>query len=384
MSVLIAGAGPAGLMAADVLSRASIPVIIWEKRPAAGRKLLIAGSSGLNISYDTNAFPDFYSTRSDRMAKIFHEFGREQWFQFIEDLGLKTFLGTSRRYFLEGFTAAPLIKAWIDRLKDQGVQFSFNQQIENLEDGWLAKNTQGEATVSKAVCFAVGGGSYESDMPPTWQKIFRSHGVEVSDFEPSNVGFETDWKPEFIGEAEGKPLKNITLITARGSKRGELMVTRYGLEGPPIYYMGAVGEAWLDLKPELSLDEIRERLKSGKENLAPLRRIKKYLAISEAAQALLFHYSSEKEKSDLNTLVEKIKWFPIELKRPRPLAEAISSKNGLCFDELDEKLMVKKMPGVFCAGEMIDWDAPTGGFLLQASVSTGFVAGKGILKYLKG
>ena len=204
------------------------------------------------------------------------------------------------------------------------------------------------------------------------------------DFKSSNAGFEVDWPEGFLKEAEGQPLKNIILTSPLGTRKGELVVTNYGLEGTPIYAIGKSGKIFLDLKPDFTVSEIASKLGSKtKENLSPLRRIKKHLKLCEASNALLFHFTTTEQRSDLLQMTKLIKHFPIVLKGPRPLDEAISSSGGLSWNELNENFMLKKYPGVFAAGEMLDWDAPTGGFLIQGSVSQGYAAGLGMLEYIQ-
>lgn len=388
-SVAVIGTGPAGLMAADVISRAGHFVTLYEKRSGAGRKLLIAGSSGLNISHDGNPdeFCRNYRGPSEHFQALFKLFPREAWIAFVESLGVKTFLGTSHRYFVEGMKAAPLLKAWLARLQDQGAEFKYNRELIGVE-----RQSSGvqlrfhddagseESPVFDAACLALGGGSYEDSL--RWPEIFKSRGIRFESFQPSNVGFEVGWSESFLKEAEGLPLKRIVLTTPRGRKAGDLMITRYGLEGTPIYHLGAPGEAFLDLKPDLTVEQIEKKLSAVKENMAPLRKVRKQLSLCPAALALLYHESPRSEST--REIVQRMKNFPITLRAPRPLEEAISSAGGISFDELTPELMLKKIPGVFAAGEMLDWDAPTGGFLIQGCASQGFLAGTGLVNYLRG
>ena len=198
-------------------------------------------------------------------------------------------------------------------------------------------------------------------------------------FEPSNVGYEIDWNEKFLTETEGKPLKKIELRTRRGSKMGEMVITQYGIEGTPVYFCGTTGPAELDLKPDLSSDQIFEKLTRVKENLSPMRRVKHQLGLCEAAENLLFHHAPPESKTDLSKMVNTIKHFPLTLKSPRPLLESISSKGGLNLTEVSKSFEMTKFKGVYCGGEMLDWDAPTGGFLIQACVSQGASVAKSIL-----
>lgn len=385
-SVAVIGSGPAGLMTAHVLSSVGIKVNIFERRPGAGRKLLIAGSSGLNVSNtgSQDSFLKNYTGPLGLWKSIISEFTPEHWIQFIQSLGLETFSGTSGRYFVSDMKGATLLQAWVDSLKSKGVEFFFNYECSGFNaktNGVELEFSSGEKKTFLAVCFAVGGGSWEKS-PVTWPKLFTSKGIEFRALESSNCGFEVDWPAEFLKEAEGQPLKDISFTSSRGTRVGELMITHYGLEGTPIYALGEVGEVSIDLKPSWRVDKILEALESVKENLLPMRRAKKTLGLSEPALALLFHLSAKEVLADNAKLAEQIKKFTLHLKRKRPLEEAISSRGGISWNEVDNSLMLKKLPRVYVAGEMLDWDAPTGGYLIQGCVSQGYVVGKAIQRNL--
>ncbi len=376
----IYGSGPAGLMAATVLAEAGVPVTLFERRPSYGRKLLIAGSSGLNVSHhcELDTFISHYRGFPDEVwRRFFSVLSPTDWIGFIEKLGLETFVGTSDRYFVKEMKASGLLRAWRAHLEKLGVSF-----VPGHEWNGFQPNEGFDVTG-----LFLGGGSWE-DVPPAWPGRMRESGVRVLDFYPANVGFEVAWKAEFLKEAEGQPLKNIILKNRAGSKAGELVVTRYGLEGTPIYFLGQVGLAHVDLKPSLSEAEILVRLQDVRENLSPIRRVKKHLSLGDAAMALLFHHTDEKTRNDLQALVSRIKMFPVELLRPRPLIEAISSTGGVDLNEVSiefgNELALKRFPSVFAGGEMLDWSAPTGGFLIQGAVTQGAVAGQSMLNYLQG
>ncbi|OFZ02384.1 MAG: hypothetical protein A2X97_12595 [Bdellovibrionales bacterium GWA1_52_35] len=393
-SVAVIGTGPAGLMAADVIARAGHSVTIYEKSRGPGRKLLIAGSSGLNISHDDtpDEFWRNYRGPAEHFRKLFLLFPPRAWLDFIHSLGIKTFRGTSRRYFVEGLKASPLLRAWIMGLQEKRVQFKYSRELVDFDcmpHGSIQlrlrnADAENETETFDAVCLALGGGSYAGkEKPLRWPAILKSKGIQFQDFRASNVGFEVDWSPSFLQEAEGLPLKTIVLKTSLGEKSGDLMITHYGIEGTPVYHVGQLGEVYVDLKPGLSLAEIQKKLRSIKENLAPIRKIKKQLSLCPAALALLFHGTPRELLQDSEALIRRVKRFPLVLKHTRPLEEAISSAGGLEFRELTPELMLLKFPGIFTAGEMLDWDAPTGGFLIQGCASEGFLAGKSIVEYLK-
>lgn len=365
-------------MAATILAEAGISVQLHERRPSYGRKLLIAGSSGLNITHQAEIdefISQYQGFDPGYWKRVFEAFSPSDWVKWINKLGLETFIGTSRRYFVKEMKASGLLKAWRIHLEKLGVEF-----IPNSE--W-----QGEEllTGGKPVGLFLGGGSWE-DHPPRWPQFMRDAGLQVSPFVPANVGFEIDWKPEFIVEAEGKPLKKIILRNQKGSKAGELVVTRYGLEGTPVYFLGEAGPACLDLKPDLSLEQIMSRMESVRENLSPMRRAGRTLALCEAALALLFHHTDSETKRSIPALAKTIKSFSLIMLGPRPLNEAISSTGGLdlsevCSDPGREHQLVR-FPNVFVGGEMLNWTAPTGGFLIQGSVSQGALAGRNLLARL--
>ncbi len=255
-----------------------------------------------------------------------------------------------------------------------GLQFFFNHECSDFDQssGAIQLSFRDQLTQNfDAVGFALGGGSWETEeIPLRWPTFFTSKGLQWRPFVPSNVGYELAWTPAFLKEAEGKALKNIKFSNRRGEQRGDLMVTSYGLEGTPIYSLGEIGSIFIDLKPDLSEQVLLQKLSSLQENLSPLRRANKVLRLGAVAKALLFHFGGEAVQS-LGGLVAVIKKFPLELLRARPLTEAISSKGGICWTELDESLALKQYPHVYCLGEMVNWDAPTGGFLIQACVSQG-------------
>ena len=379
-------------MAADVVSRAGQPVTIFEKRKSAGRKLLIAGSSGLNISNDLplERFAEFYSGPREFWSRVLEAFPPEAWLRFIEELGIPTFKGSTGRYFVEDMKASRLLKAWVDRLRAAGVGYEFERECTGFArspSGRLDLSFREGATVEvDAAVFALGGGSWEpTESPLRWPAIFKAHGLRFQEFTPSNVGYRVAWSPGFLKEAEGQPLKRVVVTSARRRREGDVMVTRYGLEGTPIYFAGLTGPVQLDLKPDLEIHAILTRMQSGTENLSPIRAIKRYLNLCPAALALLFHESPPEILKDPQPerLVERLKAFPLQLLGPQPLAEAISAAGGLALDELDPEFMLRDFAGVFAAGEMLDWDVPTGGFLLQACVAQGFLAGQGVLKFLQ-
>ncbi len=391
LSIAVIGTGPAGLMAADTLAAAGHPVTLYDKRKAPGWKLYIAGSSGLNItnSLPLDTFAQHYTGPQEHWQEVLQAMGPKAWIDFIEQrLALGTFLGTSGRYFVETMHAAKLIKNWRKRLESLGVHFILGAECSDWQEtpqgtvqlSWADQST----SEHQAVIFALGGGSYASpEEPVRWPELFIRQGIGFESFEPSNTGYALDWPEAFLAEADGAPLKNIELHTARGSRKGDLVVTRYGLEGTPIYFIGCQGTASLDLKPDMTEEALLQKLQASRENKSPLRRAQKYLKLCPASQALLFHLAPAEAKASLPALAALIKNFPLHLQEARPLTESISSRGGIPWSALDATLSLKSHPLVFCAGEMIAWDAPTGGFLIQGAVAQGYWAATQVLTQLR-
>ena len=389
LRVAVIGTGPSALMAADVISGAGISVSIFEKRKGPARKLLIAGSSGLNVTFDMplNQFGEKYSGPAGFWKPILNNFTPEDWLSFINELGIKTFKGTSERYFVQGMKAVKLVAAWKKKLSQKGVTWYFNHECIDFSNGEQnRKQLSFKSETTKefdAVVFCLGGASWEeagSDIE--WPQMFINKNISFTPFSASNVGFKVNWSEPFLKEAEGLPLKNIVLKSNRGGLAGDVVVTSYGVEGTPVYAVGEKGVNFLDLKPDLTEENILDKVLKTKENLSPLRKVQKHLKLCPASMALLFHETQRSDLKDLNILVKRIKSFPVCFEEKQGLLWAISSAGGLKIKELDSLLMLKKYPGIFAAGEMLDWDTVTGGFLIQACVSQGFLAGQGVVSYL--
>jgi len=390
-------------MAADVLVSQGIRVTVVERRPAPAWKLFVAGSSGLNITNNlpVAVFAQHYTPKQLPWHSWLERFSPLAWIRFIEGLGEETFLGTSGRYFVSTMNSARLVRAWRRRLTASGVQWVFGHELSGIArspdnpNRWRIETRRirvndveadAEPVVGDGpselqcdgIVLALGGGSWEKTGPdPSWPELLSRLGLRTIPFAPANVGYQLQWKPQFLKECEGKPLKNVSLRTKRGERRGEVVVTSYGIEGTPVYFTGTRGLASVDLKPDLAREQLTDRIETvqKKHRLSPLRAVKKSRLLDEVALSLIFHHAPPESLLDATSLSEVIKSFPVELKDPQPLSEAISSCGGLAVDEIDENLMVRRMPRVHAIGEMLDWDAPTGGFLIQACVTQGFVAG---------
>ncbi len=384
-SVLIIGGGPAGLRAAEVAIAGGAHVVVCDGQRSVGRKFLIAGRGGLNLTHGEAAenFPARYVDEPERWRDLLGEFGPDGLRTWAEELGVESYVGTSGRVFPRGQKAAELLRAWLRRLRAGGVEFRVSARFVGLtrdDSHWRAEfETNGDksSVTAGTIILALGGASWpETGSDGTWPAILSAHGVDVAPWVPANCGWEVEWPPELLARAEGLPLKNLTVRAGHESVSGELLITRHGLEGGAIYRLGrtlrSVKEPRLeiDFKPQLTAETMRERVA----NLPNARDWFRAWKISAAATALL-ETVYPNDCSDCEQLIARVKNFTLPLRGPRPIAEAISSAGGVCWSELDESLMLRKLPGVFVAGEMIDWEAPTGGYLLQGCFTTGTRAG---------
>ncbi|MGB3271964.1 MAG: TIGR03862 family flavoprotein [Xanthobacteraceae bacterium] len=401
--VAVIGAGPAGLMAAERLAQGGARVTVSERMPSAGRKFLMAGRGGLNLTH-SEPIENFLSRYGEAAAWLrdsVSAFPPQALRAWCEALGQETFVGSSGRVFPKAMKASPLLRAWLRRLDAQGVRLMLRHVWKGWDaDGHLVFDAPGgvRQIEADAVVLALGGASWPKlGSDGAWTKEFERHGIAVAGFRPANCGFHIAWSEVFRDRFEGAPLKNVILMHGEARSRGDVIVTRQGLEGGAIYPLSARlrdaiaahGEATLRvaLRPDVPVDSMVERLSAprGKQSLATF--LRKALGLSPLAIALL-HESARAEGRTLTSLspretAEHINALPLQLIGIAPLARAISSAGGIARDELDERLMLRKLPGVFACGEMIDWEAPTGGYLLQASFALGVSAGEGTLQWLK-
>ena len=400
--VAVIGAGPAGLMAAEVLSGAGIGVDVYEAMPSAGRKFLMAGKSGLNISH-TGSERDFAASYGDPDARLrdpVARFGPDAVTQWMEGLGMPAHVGPTGRIFPESMKASPLLRAWLRRLADQGVRL-------HLKHRWTGWDTNGalsfaapEGTVTvepAATVFALGGGSWRRlGSDGGWAALFRAAGIPVAPFRPSNCGFTVDWSDRMREQFAGAPVKGVRLSVnpAAGGQetREEFAVTARGVESGGVYTLSAAlrdemeahGSAtlWLDLLPDMEAGEIARRLAAAPAKQSLSNRLRKALNLTGVKAALLYECADRAALNDPARAAEAIKSLPLTLTGTAPLDEAISTAGGVRWDALDAHFMLKDRPGCFCAGEMIDWDAPTGGYLITACMATGRAAGAGVLAWL--
>ncbi len=383
--VLVVGGGPAGLRTAEVASAAGVRVVLCDAQPSVGRKFLIAGRGGLNLTHSEplQTFPLRYDSEPERWRDLLTDFSPDDLRSWAAELGVETYVGTSGRVLPRGQKAAGLLRAWVHRLRSSGVQLRMGARLAKLMragEDWRAEFSGESApftTSARAIVLALGGASWpETGSDGVWPALLSEHGVEFRSWLPANCGWEVDWPKDLLKRAEGLPLKNLTVSAGAEAVSGELLITRYGIEGGAIYRLTRTLRAMepslihIDLKPQLSSDALHTRLTTSSDAWP------KALKLSVAGTALLETFFGE-ELGDPQHLVRRIKDFPLQLHRPRAIAEAISSAGGIRWRELDGMLMLRKLPGVFAAGEMIDWEAPTGGYLLQGCFATGTRAGRG-------
>lgn len=385
LSIAIVGTGPASLVAATLLARHGHHISIFEKKKAPATKLILAGQSGLNVS-NTCAKKDFlekYDAPKDLIRNILENFSRQDWLDFLSKLGFPTFSGSGGKIFIKGLKTPPLLRRWLGELKNLGVRIYFQHELVDFKSNEKVMLTfsSGKKITCDAALMGLGGASWEREIPLRWPEIFRQKKINLCEFTPANCGYHVAWPKKFLLECEGKPLKNICLTTPKGQQKGELIITAYGLEGGPIYHLGMSGPAKIDLKPDLTEKQIVQKLARTKENQTPLRRIKKYLALGDVSLALIFHMGKMSPLESLENIAHLIKNFPISLGKPADLKNAISSAGGICLDEVTPNLELIKFKNIYVMGEMLDWSAPTGGFLIQACASMGATVAKHLLKH---
>ena len=402
-SVVVVGGGPAGLMAAEVLIQGGVRVDLYDSMPSVGRKFLVAGKGGLNLTHSESReqFLSRYGTRRAQLEPLLDKFGPEDLRRWVHELGTTTFVGTSGRVFPAGMKTAPILRAWLMRLRKAGVTFHLRHKWFGWSNnGALHFETpDGEASVSpNAVVLALGGGSWARlGSSGAWVPLLVERGVAVAALKPSNCGFDVAWSEHFRTRFEGFPLKSVivSFTDSKGnafSKQGEFIVTATGVEGSLIYAISAQlrdeieanGSAVikLDLAPGWSQQHLMERLSRPRGSRTLSGHLEKAVHIKGVKAGLLREFVPKQNFADPEYMASAIKELPIPLIAPRPLDEAISSAGGVLFAELDERLMIRSMPGVFCAGEMLDWEAPTGGYLLTACFASGRAAGLGALAWL--
>ena len=397
--IAIIGGGPAGLIAAEQLAAVDgLEVAVFDAMPSVGRKFLMAGKGGMNITH-AEPFADFigrYGARQDVIAPLLDRFGPQQLRDWIQDLGIATFIGTSGRVFPTEMKAAPLLRAWLHRLRQSGVQFHVRHRwLGWADDGALRFATPAgdKQLAADATILALGGGSWASlGSDGAWVPLLAARGVHIAPLKPANCGFDVAWSTHFTGRFAGQPVKPLIGSVAGRRQQGEFNITATGVEGGLIYALSApLREALetegravlhLDLAPGKTLERLTADLSRprGRDSLA--NHLRRRAGIEGVKAGLLRELLPFETLTATGQLAAAIKHLPLPVTATRPLDEAISTAGGVTFKTLDENLMLRDLPGVFCAGEMLDWEAPTGGYLLTACFATGRAAGEGAQAWL--
>ncbi len=401
LPVAIIGGGPAGLMAAEVLAQQGLRVELFDAMPSVGRKFLMAGKGGMNITHaePLESLLSRYGDRRAQLEPLLRAFPPQALREWMQGLGIESFIGSSGRVFPAGMKAAPLLRAWLHRLREQGVRFYVRHRWCGWNaDGALRFDTpRGETIVQfSAVVLALGGGSWpQLGSDGAWLPMLAQRGIAVAPLRPANCGFEANWSPYFRSRYAGEPLKSVAASCAVGTaQRGECVVTEHGIEGGLIYALSAAlrdeieraGHATLrlDLLPDWAPQRVQDEVAHPRGSRSISSHLQSRLGLKGAKANLLREVLGADGMNDPVRLAEAIKALPLKLVAPRPLEEAISSAGGVTFGALDGNLMSRELPGVFCAGEMLDWEAPTGGYLLTACFASGRAAGLGVLDWLEG
>jgi uncharacterized flavoprotein (TIGR03862 family) len=398
-SAAIIGGGPAGLMAAEVLGRAGIKVDVYDSMSSLGRKFLMAGKSGLNLTHSEpfDHFAARYGNRRENIEPLIKSFGADEIREWARGLGVETFVGTSGRVFPKEMKASPLLRAWLKRLDSAGVNFHLRHKWMgwNRDQSLRFETASGGKTVNaEAVVLALGGGSWARlGSDGAWVNWLKQAGVEVEALKPSNCGFDVAWSPHFREKFDGQPIKSVVLSFESFRQQGEFVVTKEGVEGSLIYAPSALirdaieakGKAviMLDMAPDRSHEWLVEKLSRPRGSRSMASHLEKTVGLKGVKVGLLHEFMQKEEFADMERLAAFIKQMPIPLIAPRPLDEAISSAGGVKFESLDENLMIRERPGIFCGGEMLDWEAPTGGYLLTACLASGRAAGLNAMEWLR-
>ncbi|MEQ8393493.1 MAG: TIGR03862 family flavoprotein [Thalassospira sp.] len=380
-SAMIIGAGPAGLMAAERLAGDGYAVAIYEGMASAGRKFLMAGKSGLNITHseDLETFLTRYGQSRECLEPHLRKFGPDQIRQWCTGLGVETFVGSSGRVFPTAMKASPLLRAWLRRLEGLGCTIAYRHYWTGWDDNDNAvfKTPNGEITAkSDITVLALGGGSWKRlGSDGKWMEILNKAGITCNPFKPANCGFDVNWTDHLIEKCAGSPVKPVTLTCGNQSVRGEFVISKNGIEGSAVYAISAtLRDLWLetgdatltlDLIPDRDLTDVTTRLSKprGKNSLG--NHLRKSLGLDATKTALIFETTPRDILNDPAKLAMAIKDLPLKITKPRPLDEAISTAGGVAWEELDENFQLIKRPGTYCLGEMVDWEAPTGGYLLS-------------------
>jgi uncharacterized flavoprotein (TIGR03862 family) len=397
-NIAVVGGGPAGLMAAERLATAGLRVTVYDHMPTLGRKLLMAGRGGLNLTHSEplERLLAHYGTATGWLAPIIRTFPPDAVRAWADGLGAETFVGSSGRVFPKALKASPLLRAWLARLAGLGVEMRLRHRWTGFgPDNALCFETP-DATVEAmagATILAMGGASWPRlGSDASFVEILARDGIAIAPLRPANMGFAVAWSETFRKRFAGQPLKRIRIAHGGRFVMGEAMITALGIEGGAIYALAdelreklaqrGTADIMIDLRPDLSADQLAERLARSRAKESLSNRLRKAAGLSPAAIGLLREASVGPLRGDAAALATAIKSVHLKLGSPFGLARAISTAGGVSLDAIDERLMLLRRPGVFLAGEMIDWEAPTGGYLLQACFSTGAAAAEGVIAWL--
>lgn len=399
-TVAVVGGGPAGLMAAEVLSREGIRVVVFEAKPSVGRKFLVAGKGGLNLTHSEplDAFVSRYGAQQKKIGSLLNQFSPSDVQEWCHGLGVKTFVGKSRRIFPEDLKALPLLNAWLQRLRNQQVEFRTRHRWSGWDSsGGLQFETPNGTDLFNpdAVILAMGGASWPKlGSDGNWVSVLRERGIPITSLKPSNCGFDVGWSEFFRDRFAGQPIKSVVLkFTASDGRtfhrQGACMVSSTGLEGSLIYAASALirdeiaahgmAQVQFDFAPDRTLEDLTQRLSAPRGSRSIASHLRTKAKIKGVEAGLLREFAAD-QMNDPGPLATAIKNLSVPLKAARPIEEAISSAGGVCFESLNDDLMVESCHGLFCVGEMLDWEAPTGGYLLTACFASGVVAARGVLR----
>ena len=391
-SVAIIGAGPAGLIAAEILSAAGKRVVVYERMPSVARKFLMAGRGGLNLTHSEpfERFIERYDEAAANLLPMLQAFTPGDLIAWANDLGAETFIGSSGRVFPRAMKASPLLRAWLTRLATQSVEFKTRAAwLGWTEDGALRFDENGIETTSKptATLLALGGASWPKlGSDGSWAETLNARGVVLAPFQPSNSGFNVAWSEHFRTRFAGQPLKGVAVMHYSRRSRGEVMISNYGVEGGPIYALSrhlrqtSPTRIRIDLRPDLTHREIEAKLAKAKVGDTLSSTLRKTLGLSPAAIGLLYESQHGPPRREPQELAADLKAVAIDISGPHGLDRAISTAGGVAWSAVDENLQLRAIPNTYVAGEMLDWEAPTGGYLLQASFATGAWAAHAILR----
>jgi len=405
---IVIGGGPAGLMAAEMLAAQGMAVNVYDAMPSVGRKFLMAGKGGMNITHAeaADAFLRRYGERADRIGPLLDTFDADKLRAWVHALGIDTFVGSSGRVFPTDMKAAPLLRAWLHRLRESGVRFhvrhrwiGFTEPVDGRHVLRFATR-EGEIEVAaRAVVLALGGGSWARlGSDGAWLPMLAARGVDVAPLRPANCGFDIEWSEVFRSQHAGEPVKPVAIgvTTVDGTplhRQGEFVISESGIEGSLVYALSApirdlidahgFATITLDLAPGRSAEDVAAEVARPRGSRSVSSHLQSRLGITGVKARLLREVLSKEAMHDPVALATAIKALPLRLVRARPIDEVISSAGGVRFEAMDDRLMLNAMPGVFCAGEMLDWEAPTGGYLLTACFASGRVAGSGAGEYLR-